>query len=201
MIAILGLIVNLVCALILGNAHDHGHGHHHGHGHGHAHDDHRGHAHDHHHDLNLKSAYIHVIADAATSVLAIVALVGGWIYGWSWLDPVMGLVGATLVALWSKNLLVETGKVLLDREMDHPVVDEIREVVVSTHAGLKTHITDLHVWRVGAGAYACALSVLTHDTTLQPLDIRQQLAIHEEIVHATIEIHRCDTCSDTPAQI
>ncbi len=108
-IAILGLVVNIVCALILGKAHHHDHGH----GHGHEHADAKHDAH--HHDLNLKSAYVHVIADAATSVLAIVALVGGLVYGWSWLDPVMGIVGAVLVAVWAKGLLVDTGKVLLDR--------------------------------------------------------------------------------------
>ncbi|MFA5083613.1 MAG: CDF family Co(II)/Ni(II) efflux transporter DmeF, partial [Hydrogenophilaceae bacterium] len=116
-VAVVGLIVNIVCAMILGGAHDHHH--HEGHGDHHHHDD------AHHHDLNLKSAYVHVIADAATSVLAIIALAGGWVYGWSWLDPVMGIVGAVLVATWAKNLLTETGKVLLDREMDHPVVAEI----------------------------------------------------------------------------
>ena len=99
--------------------------------------------------MNLKSAYLHVIADAATSVLAIVALMGGWIYGWMWLDPVMGILGAILVASWAKGLIIETGKVLLDREMDHPVVDEVRAVVeTGPHAG-ETRITDLHVWRVG----------------------------------------------------
>jgi len=175
-VAVFGLIVNIVCALILGRAHDHGHGHdHHDHDHGHRHD---------HHDLNLKSAYLHVIADAATSVLAIIALIGGWIYGWSWLDPVMGIVGAVLVGVWAKGLIAETGKVLLDREMDHPVVDEIRAVVEAD----ATRLTDLHVWRVGKGAYACALSVLTHDATLTPARIREQLAIHDEIVHSTIEI-------------
>lgn len=94
-----------------------------------------------------KSADLHVIADAATSVLAVVALVGGRIYGWSWLDPVMGIVGAVLVAIWAKGLLVETGRVLLDREMDHPIVAEIREVVESGTEGGDTRITDLHVWR------------------------------------------------------
>jgi cation diffusion facilitator family transporter len=118
-VAVVGLLVNILCAVILGHAHD---DHHHEHE---AHGEH----HHHHHDLNLKSAYVHVIADAATSVLAIVALAGGLIYGWSWLDPVMGIVGAILVAVWAKGLLMDTGKVLLDREMDHPVVDEIREVI------------------------------------------------------------------------
>jgi cation diffusion facilitator family transporter len=187
-VAILGLFVNLVCALILGNAHHHGHGHEHG--------GHLGEHHHHHHDLNLKSAYFHVIADAATSVLAIIALIGGWIYGWSWLDPVMGIVGAALVAKWAKGLLIETGQVLLDREMDHPVVLEIREVVETEPEAGETRISDLHVWRVGKGAYSCAMSVVTHDLTLTPTRIREQLSIHEEIVHSTIEIHVCNGAPD-----
>jgi cation diffusion facilitator family transporter len=176
-IAILGLLVNIVCAAILGKAHDH-----HDDGHTHA-----NHQHEHHQDLNLKSAYVHVIADAATSVLAIAALLGGWWYGWSWLDPVTGIVGAVLVAVWAKNLIVQTGKVLLDREMDHPVVEEIREVVVRGDI----EITDLHVWRVGKRAYSCALSIVTHDAELTPNTVRKWLSVHEEIVHATIEIQRC----------
>jgi cation diffusion facilitator family transporter len=183
-VAVFGLAVNLVCALILGKAHDHGHHHHH--------DD--GHTHHHHHDLNLKAAYIHVITDALTSVLAIAALAGGWFYGWAWLDPATGLVGAGLVALWAKNLIVQSGRVLLDREMDHPVVAEIREVIEQLPQTGNTQLTDLHVWRVGNGAYACALSLLTHDQTLTPLQVRDALGIHEEIVHATVEIHRCDLC-------
>jgi cation diffusion facilitator family transporter len=184
-IAILGLVVNVVCAVILGKAHHHDHGHGHSHGHDHHHD------HGGHHDLNLKSAYIHVIADAATSVLAIVALFGGWIYRWSWLDPVMGMVGAVLVAVWAKGLIVDTGKVLLDREMDHPVVDEIREVVEKATDSGETRITDLHVWRVGKAVYSCALTVVTHDSTLTPDVVRERLSVHEEIVHSTIEIHIC----------
>lgn len=182
-VAAVGLAVNIACAMILGNAHEH----HHGHdldGHGHSH-------HDHHHDLNLKSAYTHVIADAATSVLALVALAGGWMYGWSWLDPVMGIAGAVLVAIWAKNLITETGKVLLDREMDHPVVEEIREAVESCPQAGDTRITDLHVWRVGKRSYSCALSVVTQDETLTPARIREQLSQHEEIVHSTIEVQLC----------
>lgn len=182
-IAILGLTVNVVSALILGRAH------HHDHSHGHdASPDHDRH---HHHDLNLKSAYLHVIADAATSVLAIAALFGGWIYGWSWLDPLMGIVGATLVAVWAKGLIVETGKVLLDREMDHPVVDEIREVVETCADAGDTRISDLHVWRVGKKVYSCAVTVVTHDATLTPEAVRERLSVHDEIVHSTIEIHFC----------
>jgi cation diffusion facilitator family transporter len=193
LVAGVGLLVNIVCALILGGAHDHHHhaedGHHHDHAHGHAH----------HHDLNLKSAYVHVIADAATSVLAIIALAGGWFYGWSWLDPMMGIVGAVLVMIWAKNLVTETGKVLLDREMDHPVVDEIREAVETGPEAGDTHIADLHVWRVGKRSYSCALSVVTHDATLTPQRVREQLAVHEEIVHSTIEIQRCDCEEVAPA--
>jgi cation diffusion facilitator family transporter len=182
-VAVVGLLVNIVCALILGHAHD---DHHH---HSHEHEAHGDHHH-HNHDLNLKSAYVHVIADAATSVLAIVALTGGLIYGWSWLDPVMGIVGAILVAVWAKGLLLETGKVLLDREMDHPVVDEIREVIELPDNPDETRITDLHVWRVGKESYACAVSIVTHSATLTPEQVREQLSRHEEIVHTTIEIHR-----------
>ena len=182
-VAAVGLIVNIVCALVLGGAHAEHHHDEHGADHNHAKDA--------HHDLNLRSAYIHVIADAATSVLAIVALAGGWIYGWSWLDPVMGIVGAVLVAVWARNLLTQTGKVLLDREMDHPVIAEIREVVESGYEAGDTRLTDLHVWRVGKQSYACALSVVTHDAALTPDRVREQLAQHAEIVHATIEIHQC----------
>lgn len=186
-VAVVGLIVNIVCALILGTAH-HGHD-------NDAHHDELAHAHDHHHehhhDLNLRSAYVHVIADAATSILAVLALAGGWIWGWSWLDPVMGIVGAILVGAWAKSLLTQTGKVLLDREMDHPVVAEIREVVESdSHAG-DTRVADLHVWRVGKRAYSCALTVVTHDRGLTAQHIRQRLAEHDEIAHSTIEIQQC----------
>lgn len=185
-IAVLGLIVNLVSARILGAAH------HHDHGHDHNQHDH-GHGHGQHHDLNLKSAYIHVIADAATSVAAIAALAGGWLFGWSWLDPVMGIVGAVVVALWAKGLIVDTSKVLLDREMDHPVVEEIREVVAERGADSETVIADLHVWRVGKGLYSCALGLVTHDEKLTPTRVREWLAVHEEIAHSTIEIHHCPT--------
>ena len=180
-IAALGLLVNLICALILGKAHRHGHDHDHSHNH----------AHPPHHDLNLQSAYTHVIADAATSVLAIVALLGGWLWGWNWLDPVMGLLGAGLVAVWAKGLIADTSKVLLDREMDHPVVQKIRTRVEAPQgSALQTRVTDLHVWRVGKNVYACALSLVTQDPTLTPSAVRQRLALYEEVVHTTIEIHR-----------
>jgi cation diffusion facilitator family transporter len=210
-VAALGLVVNIACALILQRAggHDHhgqGHGHAHGHGHGHDH----AHAHDvdhdlgpggaakgpegedpdRHRDLNLRSAYVHVLTDAATSVLAIAALAGGWRFGWSWLDPAMGLAGSALVVSWALGLIRETSAVLLDREMDHPVVDEIRAELQCPGDPFDTRITDLHVWRVGRRAYACAVTLLTEDPTLTPARVRERLAPHDEIVHATVEIHR-----------
>lgn len=201
-VAVVGLGVNVVCALILGRAHDHHHpGHDHGHGHGHGHDGDPHHGHDGHHDLNLRAAYLHVVADAATSVLAIIALVGGMLAGWDWLDPAMGIVGAVLVAIWARGLIRDTAKVLLDREMDHPVVDEIREVVeqpagitsvanaASSAGRFDTRLADLHVWRVGKQAYACAITVVSNDPDLTADVLRARLAVHEEIVHATIEVH------------
>jgi cation diffusion facilitator family transporter len=187
-VACIGLLVNVVCAVILGRVHHHDHDHHPPgvHRGGHAHANH------HHEDLNLRSAYMHVIVDALTSVLAIVALVGGWVWGWVWLDPVMGLVGAVLVAVWAKGLIAETSRVLLDREMDHPVVNEIREVIGQLPAQGRVELTDLHVWRVARDAYACALVVVSSDAALTPARIRQALAIHEELVHCTIEIHHRD---------
>jgi cation diffusion facilitator family transporter len=175
-IAILGLLVNLASAWLLKGAH-----HHH---HDHAHDagDHHGHD-----DLNLRSAYMHVLADAATSVLAIIALFGGKLWGASWLDPVMGLAGAVLVAVWAWGLLRDTGRVLLDAEMNAPVVDEIREVIAASP--VKAGLSDLHVWRVGKGKYACILSLAT-DNEATPEYFKQQLGIHEELVHISIEINR-----------
>ncbi|PKQ78629.1 cation transporter [Aeromonas sobria] len=189
-IALVGLLVNLACAWLLKG--DHGHHHHqHSCGHGH-HDDHHDHDHDHHdhddhhghQDLNLRAAYIHVLADAATSVLAILALVGGMLWGADWLDPLMGIVGAGLVAVWAWGLLRDSGRVLLDAEMDTPLVAEIREVIAELPG---TDIRDLHVWRVGQQQYACVLSLLMVNP-LPAQQIRERLAIHEELVHVTIEI-------------
>ncbi len=184
-VAATGLLVNIVCAVILSRVQ--GREHHHHHGHDQAHHAHHAHG----HDLNLKSAYLHVVADAVTSVLALVALAGGWFYGWQWLDPVMGIVGAVLVAVWARGLITETAKVLLDREMDQPVVQEIREAVETAPDAGDTRVADLHVWRVGKRAYACAIMLVTHDEKLTANRVREQLAQHEEIVHATIEINLC----------
>ena len=178
-IAIVGLLVNLVSAWLLKNGHHHDHGHSHEHGQGH---DHHGH-----HDLNLRSAYIHVIADAATSVLAIIALFGGKLWGASWLDPVMGLVGAIMVSVWAYGLLRDTSRVLLDAEMTAPIVAEIREVIAESP--IKATISDLHVWRLGQGKYACILSLVT-DNNAAPEYFKKQLRIHEELVHITVETNQ-----------
>lgn len=189
-IASVGLAVNIVSALLLGSAHR---GHDHGHVHDHDHDHDHGHAHDHHgHDLNLRSAYVHVVADAATSVFAILALAGGWVFGWWWLDPLMGIIGAVVVALWARRLIADTAKILLDREMDHPVVQEIRDAVEAGGKASETTVVDLHVWRVGKAAYACAISVVTHDPMLTPAQVREWISIHEEVVHVTVEVNHCE---------
>lgn len=188
LVAVVGLIANAVCALILGHAHhDHDHHDHTGsHHHGHHHDGHHQHE-----DLNLRSAYLHVIADAWTSILAVVALIGGWLYGWSWLDPLMGIVGAGLIIVWAVGLMADTGKVLLDREMDHGVVAEIREAIEETFSAGHARLADLHVWRVGKAAYSVALAIVTHDASITPERVRSALKIHEEIAHVTVEINHC----------
>lgn len=200
LVALLGLVVNLVCARILGAAHDHTHEHTHNHAHNHAHDHSRdrgeasrpGHASPDGEDLNLKSAYLHVLADAATSLLAIIALAGGAWLGWRWLDPAMGIVGAVLIAVWSGTLARASARVLLDCEMDHPVVAEIR-AAIEAHAtwGERTRIADLHVWRVGKGRFAAIVGLVTHDAQLDADDVRRELAQHAELVHISVEINRC----------
>lgn len=184
-IALVGLAVNLVCAWLLRGEHHHHH--HHEHGHAHAHDDKAGHADGHHDDLNLRAAYLHVLADAATSVLAIVALAAGMMWGANWLDAVMGIVGAVLVAVWACGLLRDAGKVLLDAEMDAPVVQEIHEVIAESP--WPAVISDLHVWRVGRGQYACIVALVTASDA-EPADFKRLLGVHEELVHISVEINR-----------
>ncbi|EEY91416.1 cation diffusion facilitator family transporter [Acinetobacter junii SH205] len=183
-IAIVGLIVNFICAWLL---RENGHHHHH-----HSHDDHD-HHHDHHHshddhDLNQKAAFLHVVADAVTSVLAIIALFAGKYFGWDFLDAILGIVGAVLVAQWSWGLIRETGKTLLDAEMEHPVVKEIQEVVEELDNQIT--ITDLHVWKVGRSKFSCILSLNTVNDSLTAEVVRKALSIHEEIVHISVEINK-----------
>ena len=174
-IAIVGLIVNFICAWLLRE-----NGHHH-HDYHHSHDDHD-------HDLNQKAAFLHVVADAVTSVLAIIALFAGKYFGWDFLDAVLGIVGAVLVAQWSWGLIRETGKTLLDAEMEHPVVKEIQEVVEELDNQIT--ITDLHVWKVGRSKFSCILSLNTVNDSLTAEVVRKALSIHEEIVHISVEINK-----------
>jgi cation diffusion facilitator family transporter len=181
-IASVGLVVNVVCAWILK---DDPHHHHHGHSHDRAHGA-------HHHDLNMRAAYLHVIADAFTSVLAITALALGYFFSWVWLDPIMGLVGTVVIVSWAYTLLRDTSAILLDRipaDTDLPVV--IREGIEDDG---DSKITDLHIWQVGAGKFAAIVGVVAHHPKT-PDAYRDILKIHEELVHVTIEVH---TCHDHP---
>jgi len=172
-IAVVGLAVNIVSAFLL--AGDHGH---HGHDHGHSHD----HGHHHHHDNNLRSAYVHVLADALTSLLAIAALLAGRYLGWVWLDPVMGIVGAIVIAKWAVGLMRDSAAVLLD-VTDAQVADEIRQLLESSD---DVRISDLHVWQVGPQARAAIVSVVaTADVSADA--IRERLAPVHELSHLTVE--------------
>ncbi len=183
LVAALGLLVNLACAWLLRDGHAH-----HGHGHSHHHHDHD-HDHDHHahrHDLNLRAAYLHVLADAATSLLAIVALAGGLLWNAAWLDPLMGIVGAVLVSVWACGLIRQSSRVLLDAQMDAPVAAEIRAAIASSP--LPAELLDLHLWQVGQGKYACLLSLLTTEEGSADY-FKRRLAGHEELVHITVEVN------------
>jgi cation diffusion facilitator family transporter len=177
-VACLGLAVNLISAVLLKDQHHHGEGHSHGHGHGHHH----------HHDLNLKAAYIHVLADAVTSVLAIVALTGGKFFGWTWLDPMMGIVGSGVIAQWAYGLLRDTNVILLDKEPE--TCDLSAEIHKSIESDGDTRITDLHIWQVGARKFAAIISVVAHEPK-SPAAYKEPLKEHEELVHVTVEVQKC----------
>ncbi len=176
-IATVALLVNLVCALLLNVDHPHHHEHEHGHP-----------GHDDHHDLNLRAAYLHVLADAFTTLAAIFALLGGRFFGWSWLDPVVGLVGSAVVFSWAYSLLRDTSGILLDRtpqSCDLP--DEIRRMVESDGDAL---VSDLHIWQVSMGKFAAIVSVVAHE----PKSVeayRELFREHEELVHVTVEVQQC----------
>jgi len=171
-VAAIGLVVNIVSALLLGGGHHHDHDdHHQGDGH---------HGHGHHHDNNLRSAYVHVLADALTSVLAIAALLGGRYLGWVWLDPAMGIVGAVVIAVWSWRLLRDTAAVLLDTSDPH-LEDEVRQEVEGPG---DARITDLHIWRLGPGAHAAIVSVTGG---INGETVRARLAPVHELAHITVE--------------
>lgn len=174
-VAVIGLTVNVVCAIILSRG-----------GHAHSHDHHHEESH-HHEDLNLKSAYLHVVADALTSVLAIAALLGAKYFDFVWLDPLMGIVGAGLILHWSSMLLKETGGILLQREMDNPITDEIKQEIESDGDSV---ISDLHIWKVAQNKYACIVSLVT-SKNCSIEDYKKRLAKVHELAHVTIEIYEC----------
>lgn len=181
-IAIAGLGVNVVSALLLSGSHTHGHEHSHGPTHhGRGDPDHNSHAVKS-QDNNLRSAYVHVLADALTSVLAITALLAGRYLGWIWLDPAMGIVGAIVIARWAWSLMRDTASVLLDATDEH-VADEVRQLLDGWSGA---HITDLHVWRLGPEAHAAIVSVAGPGINQQM--IRQRLLSVHEIAHLTVEI-------------
>lgn len=182
-VAVLGLLVNGVSVLLLGDGRDHGHAHGQGQDHHHSHS----HSHSHEHDHNLRSAYLHVLADALTSLLAIFALLAGKYLGLAWMDPAMGIIGALLVARWSIGLLRDTSHTLLDRQAPDALCQRLRNAVES-HG--HDRVTDLHVWSIGPGLHAAELAVVTHDV-LTPDGVKARLPKELRVVHATVEIHRC----------
>ena len=202
-VACIGLAVNLVSAWLLHGADDAPHGHDQGraassgqgpaqaHAHGHAHD----HGHHHGHDLNLRAAYVHVLADALTSVLAIIALVAALWLGWWWLDPLVGVLGAAVIGVWSVGLLRQTAAVLLDREMDHPLVDQIRTAIESDG---DARVADLHLWRVGRQQYAAIVSIVA-DVPLRTTDYRARLAGYPALAHLSLEVNQCPGAGQAPA--
>jgi cation diffusion facilitator family transporter len=188
-VAVVGLLVNVVSAFVL-SGHDHDHGHHDAH-----HDHARGHGQEH-HDLNMRAAYMHVLADAFTSVLAIAALAAGMMAGWTWLDAVMGIVGSAVIAWWAKGLISQSARVLLDREMDSPVASQVKLAVESDG---DAEIADLHVWRVGRASYACIVAIVAREP-LTPDGYRQRLAGIRELAHVSVEVNRCphERCGRIP---
>lgn len=177
LIAAVGLLVNIVSALMLSSGGGHGH---HGDHHGHHH-----HGHSHGSDNNLRSAYVHVLADALTSILAIGALLAGRYLGWVWLDPVMGIVGSIVIARWAWTLMRDTAAVLLDKTDEH-VAEEIRDILLS-HGDAE--IADLHVWQIGPEARAAIVSVRTRDN-VSVQTIRDRLQAVHEVMHLTVEAAR-----------
>ena len=167
-VAVLGLMVNLVSAAMLS------------HGHGHAHDDaHR------HHDHNFRAAYMHVLADALTSVLAIVALVSGRFLGWVWLDPVIAIVASLVIARWSWTLIRQTAQVLLDTA-DRDLLERMKSEI---EGGGDCTVADLHVWRIGPGAHAAIVSARG---TVSATELRRRLSAVRGLVHLTVEVRGDD---------
>lgn len=176
-IAVLGLAVNLASAWLLGNSHGHDHQ-----GHDHAHD----HSHHHHHDNNLRAAYVHVLADAATSVLAIAALVIAMYSHWTWTDPVVGIVGSLVIASWAVGLIRASGAVLLDVSVDKDLEAVIRDRLETKG----DRVTDLHLWQIGPGHRAAVISVIS-DHPLPPATYKKRLKGLRDLCHVTVEVDLC----------
>lgn len=177
-VAVLGLLVNGASVFILG-ADNHGHDHHHSHEHS---------EHHHHHDHNLKSAYLHVTADALTSLLAIVALLSAKYFGLAWMDPIMGVVGAVLVARWSYGLLRTTASVLLDLQAPEKLRNTIREAMERDG---DSRVTDLHVWSIGPDIYSAQIALVAHNPAA-PDEYKGRIPKSAGLVHTTVEVHVCE---------
>jgi cation diffusion facilitator family transporter len=171
LIAAIGLAVNLASAWLLNERHEHDHGHDHAH---------------HHHDHNLRAAYLHVLADAMTSLLAIAALLAGRFFGWTWMDPVMGIVGALVIAHWSLRMLRSSAAVLLDTVVDSRLASNIRQRL--ENGG--DRICDLHLWRVGPG-HAAVIASIVSDEPQSPDRYKARLDGLDGLSHITVEVHAC----------
>ena len=181
LIAALGLLVNLGCALILRDGHAHDHGHDHGHAHAHGGDDH-----------NMRAAYVHVLADAATSVLALVALGAGYLWGIAWLDPIVGLVGAVVIGSWAYGLVRDAGMVLLDAEDDPGLAGDIRAMI---EGEMGARIADLHLWRLGPGHRGLIVSLVAPMRRPPKRSRRRCATRFSALSHVTIEVAVCADCA------
>ncbi|RWX55155.1 cation transporter [Photobacterium chitinilyticum] len=178
-VAVIGLTVNIASVFLLKD--DHHHSHDHSHSHSHSHD------HHHHHDHNLKAAYFHVLADALTSVLAIVALLFGKYYGLHWLDAIMGIVGAVIITRWAWGLMKQTSPILLDGNIDEVYQQHIIDTL---EADADSKVSDIHIWKVSANHYAAMISLVTH-APKPAQDYKQLLKNFDKLSHLTIEVNRC----------
>ncbi len=189
LVAIVGLIVNIISVLMLHDDHSHGHGHHH---------DHHHQDHHHHHDHNLTAAYYHVLADAFTSILAIAALLCGRYFGWLWMDALMGVVGAVVISKWAYGLLKQSSQILLDRSID---AETKNKIVKAIETDRDNRVVDLHGWYINPKHTLLIVSVVTHYP--QPPDHYKELikGIHD-FVHITVEVHTCESepCIPLPTE-
>jgi len=185
-VACIGLLINVISAFLLKD--DHNHSHHE-----------NNNAHHHHHDHNLKAAYLHVLADALTSVLAIVALVSGKYLGWNWLDPIMGIVGAIIITRWSFGLLKQTAPILLDASIEKEYKCKIIDAIENDS---DNRITDIHVWKVGANHYAAIISLVTHYPKRTEY-YKELLMKFTKLSHVTIEVNYCkeEPCNEPNSNI